>query len=440
MNLSQTTCGLAALVAALVAGGTAWRLVERDATAAQLQRRAAAAEPLLSFVLAAGAGGSRPLTPEDHAALARLAEASQAVRWVALVRADGSVLELRQKFDVPRVELLRLVGADRTRVRWHAQRVQTAVGSHDLHALVIPLGEDRGALAALVETPAATDATASALHIPAAGIASAGLAVASALLYAGVVRPNRRLRVRAAAVRDELFALAGRDARAGAAEPVAALEELRGAMKQALRDASALRRAVDTRVETRTRQAEDALRSADRDAHTDALTRLPNRRALERELPRAFDEHHTAGGELSVVVVDVNNLKTLNDEVGHSAGDDLIAGVGEVLRAALDRQKHFAARYGGDEFVLVLSNTNVGDALALVQRVHKLFIQRTRKYARLRRPPGLAVGVAALRRHAARSSEHLLRLADEAMYQAKRGGRAVVAAHELPEARPASVP
>lgn len=431
MNLSQTTFGLAALVLAITAGGAAWRLVERDASAERLQRRADAAEPLLSFVLAAGAGGSRPLTAEDHAALVRLAEASRAVRWVALVRADGSVLEIRQDFDVPRVELLRLVGADRTRVRWQTQRVQTAVGSHDLHGLVIPLGEGRGALAALIETPGTADATASALHVPAAGVASVGMVAAYVLLYWGVMRPGRRLHVRAAAVRDELFALAGRDASAGAAEPVAALEELRGAMKRALRDANALRRAVDTRVETRTRQAEDALRTADRDAHTDALTKLPNRRALERELPRAFDEHHTSGGELSVIVVDVNNLKTLNDEVGHSAGDDLIAGVGEVLRVALEKGRHFAARYGGDEFVLVLSNTHVGDALVLVQRIQKLFIQRTRKYARLRRPPGLAVGVAALRRHDARSPEDLMRLADEAMYQAKRAGRLVVAAHEL---------
>ena len=84
---------------------------------------------------------------------------------------------------------------------------------------------------------------------------------------------------------------------------------------------------------------------------------LPNRRAFEEMLDRELARSERTSGSFAVVLLDVDGLKQVNDRFGHAAGDALIRGVGHALQSAI-RPYDFAARYGGDEFALILADTH----------------------------------------------------------------------------------
>lgn len=165
-------------------------------------------------------------------------------------------------------------------------------------------------------------------------------------------------------------------------------------------------------------------------AQTDELTGLFNFRALghrlEEEFQRATRYHHP----VSVVMIDLDHLKDINDRHGHAAGNQAIAAVGRLLRADL-RQADFAARYGGDEFIVLLPHQEPGDAESFAERLRSHL-----REVRIRDERGTevdlqltaSVGVAGLSEDfRVDSGETLLRAADLALYEAKRRGRNQVA-------------
>jgi diguanylate cyclase (GGDEF)-like protein len=94
---------------------------------------------------------------------------------------------------------------------------------------------------------------------------------------------------------------------------------------------------------------------------TDVLTGLPNRRYLERHLEQEVGRVHRHGGQLSILVLDMDGFKQINDEFGHQAGDSALREVSQVLRASL-RVYDVCARFAGDEFMLVLGDCDAGQA------------------------------------------------------------------------------
>ena len=158
-------------------------------------------------------------------------------------------------------------------------------------------------------------------------------------------------------------------------------------------------------------------------ARTDFLTGLPNHRffqsTLSREVSRTQRHNHT----LSLLIIDLDFLKTVNDRFGHPAGDTVIRNVAETIRATC-RDIDFAARYGGEEFVVILPfETDLVGAIQVAERIRR-GIETT--------DVGVvghvtaSVGVA---NHPvnATSKEDLIRVADQALYVAKKGGRNQVA-------------
>lgn len=144
-----------------------------------------------------------------------------------------------------------------------------------------------------------------------------------------------------------------------------------------------------------------------RGAQIDFVSGLPNRRAfdeaLQRELARSVRSKH----EFSVVFIDLDALKQVNDQRGHAAGDRLIAGVGAALKRAI-RQYDFAARIGGDEFGVILADTHNGET-GLASRV----------LARAGAVGSISVGIARFPRDG-RTAQELLSAADVRMYEHKR--------------------
>jgi diguanylate cyclase (GGDEF)-like protein len=183
-----------------------------------------------------------------------------------------------------------------------------------------------------------------------------------------------------------------------------------------------------TRSRSRNRRLDSLLAFFRSAALADPLTGLANRRALRERLEsaiRSAQRHRTA---LSVLAIDVDNLKAVNDTLGHDAGDELLKTVAGVLRKGL-RAGDVAARIGGDEFIVVLQDTSRKDAGPLAARLQTAFVTATGPLlARLRRAgsagrPGLSIGIAARDEGERAGGDGLLTLADRALCDAKRKGK-----------------
>jgi diguanylate cyclase (GGDEF)-like protein len=150
----------------------------------------------------------------------------------------------------------------------------------------------------------------------------------------------------------------------------------------------------------------------------DALTDLPNRRALDYHLERALVRAQRHRHLVAVGMLDLDDLKPINDRHGHEAGDRVLVEVAARLREAL-RSEDYVARLGGDEFVLVFEDVaNADDIDLLLDRVWQA-LQRPMDIDGTTIRLGASLGIAMYPIHAAASGEQLLRSADQAMYQVK---------------------
>ncbi|HUG40311.1 MAG TPA: sensor domain-containing diguanylate cyclase [Longimicrobiales bacterium] len=147
---------------------------------------------------------------------------------------------------------------------------------------------------------------------------------------------------------------------------------------------------------------------------TDPLTGLANRRSLERELEREFAAARR-GRELTAVMFDLDEFKQYNDAFGHLAGDEALLAFARSLRDET-RAMNLVARYGGDEFVALLSDTSPEGARSFVERVRDRFDRQAIELGR--GPIGLSAGLAAFD-PAMEGPEDLLRAADEELYRQK---------------------
>jgi len=182
-----------------------------------------------------------------------------------------------------------------------------------------------------------------------------------------------------------------------------------------------LERTVDRRVAARTRQISVALRRAERHAWHDPLTGVVNRRFIDRRLPEIFDAQRQAGQDLTLAMLDLDHFKRFNDTFGHQAGDELLRFVGTLLRHAV-RETDIAARYGGDEFLLILPAASLEQGDQIAERVTALFAQQAKILPAPGHPMAVSVGLASLEAHKPTDLPELIRLADDALYEAKRTG------------------
>lgn len=165
-------------------------------------------------------------------------------------------------------------------------------------------------------------------------------------------------------------------------------------------------------------QVEDQRRHLYELAMTDQLTGLYNRNSLAEFAGRALAEAERHDFPLSVVLIDIDHFKTINDSHGHLVGDEVLSAIGELLLEDT-RTEDFAVRFGGEELLLILTHCGLADAATHAERI------RTRIEGM--RPCGIVVtaslGVAARPAGETVAFERLLRAADEAVYEAKENGR-----------------
>ena len=171
-------------------------------------------------------------------------------------------------------------------------------------------------------------------------------------------------------------------------------------------------------------------------AATDGLTGLPNKRAVTDALKRTFAQAATTQAPLALLLLDLDHFKQVNDQRGHAVGDQVLANVGATLRGVL-RARDFAGRNGGEEFALLLPDTEIDAALEIAERVRAAIAEISL--------PGTdvsvtaSIGVAGFPGQAS-TLDRLERLADAALYLAKRQGRNRVELAEPPPADPDQPP
>jgi diguanylate cyclase (GGDEF)-like protein len=190
-----------------------------------------------------------------------------------------------------------------------------------------------------------------------------------------------------------------------------------------------------TILQTRLRQVQESLNDSERNLRLlnsklheqsliDPLTQIANRRRFEQVLEVEWNRALRSGWPISVVMLDIDHFKSLNDRYGHLRGDECLTAVAQMLRRDLRRGGELLARYGGEEFVAVLPNVDADGAMltaeAMRARVHQIGIENHGS------PIGrltISVGVCSVVPVAGLSREGLVDAADTALYRAKSGGR-----------------
>ena len=188
-------------------------------------------------------------------------------------------------------------------------------------------------------------------------------------------------------------------------------------------------------LQTRLRQVQDELNASERQLKQmnsrlheqslhDVLTGVANRRHFEQTLEVEWNRAMRSGWPLSLVMLDVDHFKALNDRYGHQRGDECLTTVAQMLRHDLRRGGEFLARYGGEEFVAVLPNVDAEGALltaeAMRARVQELRIENHGS------PLGeltISAGVCSVVPLRGMTRERMLAAADAALYRAKAAGR-----------------
>ena len=196
-----------------------------------------------------------------------------------------------------------------------------------------------------------------------------------------------------------------------------AIQEVLHLQKLQKAELNQLEREVHGRIANRTDALERKIGSLKHQAMRDVLTGLLNRRSMEQEIPRFLTEHLTSARYACLLMIDVDHFKPLNDTLGHVAGDNLLKEIGQIIRSTI-REKDMAFRCGGDEFVILLTNTSLSTGQRVSQRLDSLVGVLAQPLG-LSLPPRLSIGVCALSELKEPSLQSWLDVADKRLYEIK---------------------
>lgn len=165
-------------------------------------------------------------------------------------------------------------------------------------------------------------------------------------------------------------------------------------------------------------------------AKHDAMTGLANRREGLARLESEYERYLRNGNAFSVILMDIDVFKGVNDSYGHQAGDELIVLVARALQDCC-RKVDVVSRWGGEEFLAMLPETRVAEAIQIANRIRQAVAAQPLEFEGIPIRATISAGVATI--HGTESTSRLLQRADEALYTAKASGRNRVCSGEVPE-------
>jgi diguanylate cyclase (GGDEF)-like protein len=167
-----------------------------------------------------------------------------------------------------------------------------------------------------------------------------------------------------------------------------------------------------------------------RQATTDGLSSLVNHKTFYEILEKELWRSRRYGGQISLIMVDVDNLKNINDVYGHRAGDKVIREISRRIKECI-RQIDTAARYGGDEFAIILPNTSLNDATVAAQRMVNAVASTPTTWNKEQISLSISVGLGQY--DADTNPEDITSRSDQALYTAKQAGKNTVRIFEPPK-------
>ncbi len=382
-----------------------------------------------------GKGSSDPIQRGELDALQALADEfaqSASVRFVAITDPRGTVLASADRLDSP---------AERAELLHHWDRhdgilgdpaLVTRVPGEDAHLEVAypviasaPTSSGDRPLLGYVRVALGVRRTVSDLAAAAdysSGVSLAMLLVAVPLTFflvrGAVVRLNELSRCVRRFARGDLSARSTTRRHDEIGELAGAFDSMADELARKHNEIVALNADLEERVQQRTRQLRDL-------ASRDALTGLYNRRHFGEVLESRFCEVSRYAGDLSCMMIDLDDFKGVNDRFGHHVGDELLI-LASITIASQLRAADVGARFGGDEFIILLPQTDAERAQVLATRLSDKFaldVAEQLPQARV----SLSIGIASFADAAPKSPDDLIRAADQALYRAKATGKSRIA-------------
>lgn len=158
------------------------------------------------------------------------------------------------------------------------------------------------------------------------------------------------------------------------------------------------------------------------EAHTDGLTKCYNKAYFNNALELEVKKSKVTGKPLTLIVFDLDHFKKLNDNYGHDAGDYVLKEMAHIIRDHGIRQGDVFSRYGGEEFTILLPNTNLKQGFEIAERLRGMIQKHEFMYDGKRLPVTASVGTADYRQ-GVNTGTDLFKRADSAVYKSKEGGR-----------------
>lgn len=155
----------------------------------------------------------------------------------------------------------------------------------------------------------------------------------------------------------------------------------------------------------------------------DELTGLHNRRFYDQKILAEYRRSRRNLGPLSLIVIDIDHFKTVNDTHGHQAGDHCLTVLAHHLKNSLKRSADKAFRYGGEEFCLILPNTDGEGAFLFAEQLRKLISQEPVVFEETEIPLTISCGISTYLQQEDIGPEQMFSGADKALYEAKHSGR-----------------
>lgn len=157
-------------------------------------------------------------------------------------------------------------------------------------------------------------------------------------------------------------------------------------------------------------------------AITDSLTKIPNRREFDRVLKLAMQRYDPTEGQLCLLMIDIDHFKNVNDQHGHIVGDQILKFIAQSLKEQL-KGRDFIARFGGEEFTVILERTSLQAAIKLAEAIRRIIGLQRIQLSKLNAHLPITISIGAAEFEPADTMESFIDRADKALYEAKHAGR-----------------
>lgn len=187
-------------------------------------------------------------------------------------------------------------------------------------------------------------------------------------------------------------------------------------------DLQQLNESLDEKIKERTKELKQKNGELKKLTQVDGLTGIYNRRYFNENLDKYFNEVISSNNHLSMLMIDVDNFKTYNDNKGHVAGDELLIKYSRILHEMCNGNK-FVARYGGEEFAIVLPNVSIQEAASFAENLRLLIEEQKYSTNIDDHYVTISIGVSSTENHSFKQKEELIERADHALYESKKNGK-----------------